>query len=283
MSKKQYRKDKTCLNCRYVVDHKFCPNCGQENVVTRKTFHHLFVHFFEDLTHYENAFWRTIRNLLFKPSALTKEYLSGKRLSYLAPVRLYIFISFMTFFLMSLFPDELTSKKLKEQPNEEVIFENDSGFKITQKNQLNNSDSIANTKKDNIALTTEEKEILELAESKLLSKAVKDTLLNIIEKSKERKINNDSFNFFGYNTIESIDSAKTKGAINKTTYWFLKKLIKVKDNNTKDEIIDKGMASAKSNFPKVFFGFFMAKSDGIILITEFLPCIIFRFCFYYFL
>ena len=84
------RKDKTCLNCRHVVENKFCPNCGQKNEDTRKTFHHLFVHFFEDLTHYENAFWRTIRNLLLKPASLTKEYLSGKRLSYLAPVRLYI-------------------------------------------------------------------------------------------------------------------------------------------------------------------------------------------------
>lgn len=108
MSHSPIRKDKTCLNCRHVVDQKFCPNCGQENSDTRKTFHHLFVHFFEDLTHYENAFWKTIRNLLFKPATLTKEYLSGKRLSYLAPVRLYIFISFVTFLMIALFPGHET-------------------------------------------------------------------------------------------------------------------------------------------------------------------------------
>jgi len=108
MSKSEIRKDKTCLNCRHVVEQKFCPNCGQENTDSRKTFHHLFVHFFEDLTHYENAFWKTIRNLLFKPSTLTKEYLSGKRLSYLAPVRLYIFISFITFLLIALFPNKVS-------------------------------------------------------------------------------------------------------------------------------------------------------------------------------
>ena len=105
--KSPIRKDKTCLNCNHVVAERFCPNCGQENTDTRKTFYHLFVHFFEDLTHYENAFWKTIRNLLFKPAALTKEYLSGKRLSYLAPVRLYIFISFVTF----LFINVLTSSE----------------------------------------------------------------------------------------------------------------------------------------------------------------------------
>ncbi len=108
MSKSSIRKDKTCLNCRHVVAERFCPNCGQENSDTRKTFHHLFVHFFEDLTHYENAFWKTIKNLLFKPASLSKEYLSGKRLSYLAPVRLYIFISFVTFLLFALFPNTET-------------------------------------------------------------------------------------------------------------------------------------------------------------------------------
>ncbi|RZJ65957.1 MAG: DUF3667 domain-containing protein [Flavobacterium sp.] len=112
------RQDKTCLNCRHVVEKRYCPNCGQENTDSRKTFHHLFIHFFEDLTHYENAFWKTIRHLLFKPGRLTKEYLSGKRLSYLAPVRLYIFISFVTFFLLGVLPskdeDNTTSKIKKE-------------------------------------------------------------------------------------------------------------------------------------------------------------------------
>lgn len=61
-----------------MVGNKFCPNCAQENSDTRKTFHHLFLHFFEDLTHYENAFWRTIKILLLNPALLTKEYLSGK-------------------------------------------------------------------------------------------------------------------------------------------------------------------------------------------------------------
>ena len=115
MSHNKIREDKTCLNCRHVVEQKFCPNCGQENSDSRKTFHHLFIHFFEDLTHYENAFWKTIRNLLFKPSTLTKEYLSGKRLSYLAPVRLYIFISFITFLLIAMFPGKVNENSNKSE------------------------------------------------------------------------------------------------------------------------------------------------------------------------
>lgn len=157
MSKSTIRKDKTCLNCRHVVDQKFCPNCGQENTDTRKTFHHLFIHFFEDLTHYENAFWKTIRNLLFRPAALTKEYLSGKRLSYLAPVRLYIFISFITFLLIALFPNnvsenldksdkEISSKFEKKDKIRVKSFNSNKHFELRSMKEL---DSIQKYGKEN--------------------------------------------------------------------------------------------------------------------------------------
>ncbi|PXY46125.1 DUF3667 domain-containing protein [Flavobacterium hydrophilum] len=126
MSHSPIREDKTCLNCGHFVEQKFCPNCGQENTDSRKTFHHLFIHFFEDLTHYENAFWKTIKNLLFKPATLTKEYLSGKRLSYLAPVRLYIFISFITFLLIAIFPGSVNENinKSEKELNAEMVKSN---------------------------------------------------------------------------------------------------------------------------------------------------------------
>lgn len=120
MSKSNVREDKTCLNCFYVVENRFCPNCGQENIETRKTFHHLFVNFIEDLTHYENSFWKTIRNLIYKPAALTKEYLSGRRVSYLAPVRLYIFISFVTFFFVAVSSKTVATVDITEEPADSI-------------------------------------------------------------------------------------------------------------------------------------------------------------------
>ncbi|MDP3312207.1 DUF3667 domain-containing protein [Lutibacter sp.] len=106
MSKEKLRSETNCLNCNHMVEKRYCPNCGQENSVIHKSFYHLFIHFFEDLTHYDNSFWRTITYLLFKPAAVSKAYTSGQRLSFLPPMRLYIFTSFITFFLISLFPSE---------------------------------------------------------------------------------------------------------------------------------------------------------------------------------
>ncbi|WP_310556477.1 DUF3667 domain-containing protein [Flavobacterium sp.] len=242
------RKDKTCLNCRYVVENKFCPNCGQKNEDTRKTFHHLFVHFFEDLTHYENAFWRTIKNLLLKPASLTKEYLSGKRLSYLAPVRLYIFISFVTFFLIAVFPSKENKliSELKKSPTIDA----------------------SELKKDSIA---EQKQLQELLENEYIPSNIKDT---IRKNAKKQKTVNDvgkvakEIVSFGYKlSIRELDSIQKYGAekdrLNALQYWATKKGIIISENNTNEEIIEKSVASFQYNFPKVlliympFFAFFL--------------------------
>lgn len=105
MSKKHLREDKTCLNCGNHVQERFCGKCGQENTETRQTFGHLVRHFLEDITHYEGSFWRTLKYLLFRPGYLALAFLAGKRASYLPPVRLYIFISFVAFSISYLLPD----------------------------------------------------------------------------------------------------------------------------------------------------------------------------------
>ena len=102
MGKHSLRTDKTCLNCHHVVENRYCPNCGQENKETKESFHYLFFHTIEDLVHYDSGFWKTIKYLLFYPGKLTKEYLSGKRQQFVPPVKLYIFISFITFFILSI-------------------------------------------------------------------------------------------------------------------------------------------------------------------------------------
>lgn len=97
---KHLRADNTCLNCGHIVEERFCTHCGQENLEPKELASHLFRHFFEDITHYDSKVFVTIKDLLFKPGFLTKEYLAGKRVKYLHPIRMYIFISFLFFFSM---------------------------------------------------------------------------------------------------------------------------------------------------------------------------------------
>ena len=234
MSKNQIRKDKTCLNCNYVVDNRYCPNCGQENTDTRKTFHHLFIHFFEDLTHYENAFWKTIKNLLFRPASLTKEYLSGKRLSYLAPVRLYIFISFVTFFIIAVLPDK-EDKEIVKIKKEEPI----------EKIESNNNDS----------LSKQVLKLIELSKQDEIPKNEADSLKTIINEIIEKKKNDGDFLNFGYTSIKQMDSIRkvNPSEINDFEYWLNSKTIPLNEKFTQDELKAKFFESFIHNLPKALF------------------------------
>lgn len=110
MSHSKIRKDRRCQNCGRFVNERFCPCCGQENVEIRKRFHYLFLHFWADFIHYDSLFWKTVLSL-FVPAKLTRQYLAGKRKSQVNPVQLYIFISFIVFFIPHILPDFDTSSK----------------------------------------------------------------------------------------------------------------------------------------------------------------------------
>lgn len=239
MSNNPLRKDKTCLNCRYVVENRFCPNCGQENTDTRKTFVQLFIHFFEDLTHYENSFWKTIRNLILKPSSLTKEYLSGKRMSYLAPIRLYIFISFVTFFLISVIPNN---------PDDEIVDVN----QTAAKEQVISDDTI---KAANDSLE-KKKWIAHMQKNGYIDKKEAESLQKEVTKRKESDDANDYMNF-GYRSVGHLDSIQKFGKadekLSDLEYWINKKILLAKEGKTQKEIYEKLMESFARNIPKALF------------------------------
>ncbi|WP_339889069.1 DUF3667 domain-containing protein [uncultured Flavobacterium sp.] len=248
MGIKPTREDKTCQNCNHVVQDRFCPKCGQENIETRKSFRHIFSHFLKDLTHYDSKFWKTIFTLFFKPAALSKAYISGKRLRYLDPFRLYLFISFITFLTLSLF--SVTTPDVKDTPK--VI--------QTKENNIPSIDS----------LHIKEKSIDGLTKIGLITQKNNDTIKKILKESdathskeihtKEvhSKENNDKGLFkLGYKNLAELDSLQKTGSENleenTTKYWFLKKWLSVEEERTEKEIFTDFKMSFSKNFPKVMF------------------------------
>ncbi len=91
------RNEKTCLNCGATVIGRYCHSCGQENIEPRETVWHFVSHFINDVTHFDGKFFTTIKDLILKPGFLSKQYVKGKRVRYLNPVRMYLFTSFIFF------------------------------------------------------------------------------------------------------------------------------------------------------------------------------------------
>jgi hypothetical protein len=101
MSTGKYRVEHNCLNCGHHVEEHFCTHCGQENIEVKEDALHMISHAVADYFHFESKFFGTIKPLLVKPGKLTQEYVAGRRVSYIHPIRLYIFIS-IVFFIVTL-------------------------------------------------------------------------------------------------------------------------------------------------------------------------------------
>ncbi|MBL7700209.1 MAG: DUF3667 domain-containing protein [Chitinophagaceae bacterium] len=99
MSHARERTEKICLNCNAQLSGRYCHVCGQENIDPRESIWSVITHFFNDITHFDGKFFRTVGLLIAKPGFLPLEYINGRRASYLHPIRLYIFTS-AVFFLI---------------------------------------------------------------------------------------------------------------------------------------------------------------------------------------
>lgn len=245
MSHGKIREDKTCLNCGHQVEERYCPACGQENIERRQPFHFLFTHFVEDFTHYDGQFWGTVKNLLFKPGKLTNVYLEGKRQKFVPPVKLYIFVSFVTFFVFALFPmvnvnfgnrDDAASSKGKFID------------KITSIDTQQMLDSIKAKKN----LTAEDS--LTIKGISALSDSAKiDNLQETFEMDK--KID-DNIGYGAYKTRKSYDSATAKSP---SFFDFIQvpiahKFFELKEKGiTKEEILKNMMEKSFHNLPKALF------------------------------
>lgn len=86
-----------CANCSTPVSGEFCAHCGQENKVYLRGFHKVLADFLGDLLNFDSRFFGSLWPLFVRPGLLTKEYLAGRRVRFIPPVRMYLFSSLFFF------------------------------------------------------------------------------------------------------------------------------------------------------------------------------------------
>lgn len=103
-----------CPNCGTVATRNFCPECGQECISFRLSLRDFAHEFLDDHVGWSTRVPRTLGRLLFRPGALTRDFIDGRRVRYLSPLRLYLSLS-VIFFLVVASPPGWASKSREVQ------------------------------------------------------------------------------------------------------------------------------------------------------------------------
>jgi hypothetical protein len=100
-------KQQICPNCDYIFNEtdNYCPNCGQENHTHKLPVRHFLIDYLEGAYHFDTKMVRTLQDLLLRPGRITVNFNQNKRARYVPPLRLYVFVSFVFFFLVAVIPD----------------------------------------------------------------------------------------------------------------------------------------------------------------------------------
>lgn len=88
----------TCDNCATVLVGGYCHVCGQRAHNPLHDLRHAAEEVFESFWHLDGRIFVTLRGL-FSPGRVASEFLAGKRAKYIPPLRLFLIMSVLTFFV----------------------------------------------------------------------------------------------------------------------------------------------------------------------------------------
>src|SRR6476660_7283 len=100
-SRDQSRRLTHCENCGAELIGHYCAQCGQAAVDYRRSFRYVSADVLDSFLNWDSKFFTTIALLILKPWRLTNEFLAGKRVRYVNPLRLYLLASILFFFAVN--------------------------------------------------------------------------------------------------------------------------------------------------------------------------------------
>ena len=99
-----------CDNCGQSLQGEYCHICGQHERSYIRNVFSLISEILGELGSWDSRLLRTMVPLLFRPAYLSNEYIVGRRVRYVPPIRLYLFVSLIFFltltFVARIIPDD---------------------------------------------------------------------------------------------------------------------------------------------------------------------------------
>jgi quinol monooxygenase YgiN len=114
-----------CLNCEAPLLGSFCSACGQRNRRRLPRVLEMLGEVLGEVLEYDSRFWKTLWPLLRRPGHLTREFIDGRRVKFLPPVRMFLVLS-IVFFALSGLTDADTDSVTVDGDGEDVELVQDS-------------------------------------------------------------------------------------------------------------------------------------------------------------
>jgi hypothetical protein len=93
-----------CENCGAELHGHYCSKCGQAAVDYHRSFRHVIIDVLDSFLNWDSKFVRSIGLLLWRPGWLTNQFLEGRRVRFVHPLRLYLLVSIVFFLCARLIP-----------------------------------------------------------------------------------------------------------------------------------------------------------------------------------
>jgi hypothetical protein len=93
-----------CSNCTGAMTAaaSYCPSCGQSTRAINRPWQTLLGELLSELFDLEGRMFHSLRLLMTRPGLLSLEFVQGRRASYTSPLRMYLVISLIFFFVLPL-------------------------------------------------------------------------------------------------------------------------------------------------------------------------------------
>jgi len=88
-------------NCGTKLTGHYCSQCGQAAIDYRRSFGHVVLDVLNEFLNWDSKFFGTLGLLITRPWRLTNEFVSGKRVRHVHPLRLYLLASVVFFFAVN--------------------------------------------------------------------------------------------------------------------------------------------------------------------------------------
>ena len=108
-----------CMTCKTEFQGNYCPRCGQSSRIGRYSFKKAFLLFLDVWGLGNRGMFRTLRDLIFRPGYMIRDYLSGMQMAYFPPFKLFFLLMALSLMVESGF--NITGKNYFEASRELVL------------------------------------------------------------------------------------------------------------------------------------------------------------------